>query len=276
MAPDLLLALLGAAAAIAAAALLLGRRASQPTGDDQSVRKLPFALSALAAAAWLGAAVALAFRQELGLGAGPAGLFWLIAAGCAVTAARAAGRGAPAVGLGLLFATAIALAGLGSDTAAVAGGSGVLLGLRQLLVGLGLGAWPVALAGSSLAAWRGWRADRALAAGDPLGSAGQQAAASDAREAATGALRYALPWQMLALLAGSAWSLASFAGPWHGTPAEIWVLVAWLTALAYLLATGGARPLRVPAAALALLAALGTLATILVAVAASTLFQVGS
>jgi hypothetical protein len=117
--------------------------------------------------------------------------------------------------------------------------------------------------------------------GEPTENADAPSAASPAidpaaEDAADDAGRLALtaayPWLTLALLAAAAWNLAAYAVAWRGTPADIWLLIAWLVATAYLHGSGGYRPAPLGRRRLAVLAIAGLAAATMAAVQAASLF----
>lgn len=153
----------------------------------------------------------------------------------------------PRAGLGLVGA--VLLAGVG---AAVLRGAGAytpqartwLFALHLALAALGLGAFVLAAAESLGFAFKGSRPAEVL---DPAFPAERQAMRGRAGDPGRLGALVAFPLLTAAMLLGSAWGLVSFAAPVRPVASEMWLLVAWLLAAAYLHATSGWRPLRAPA-----------------------------
>jgi hypothetical protein len=121
---------------------------------------------------------------------------------------------------------------------------GSVLILHAAFAAVALGALAVA-AGQSV--WFAMRGNRLSDVADPMlrGSArGLRGRAGDPGRAIALA---AFPLLTGALLLGSLWGLFVLATPVAPVAAEMWLLVAWLLAAAYLHATSGWRPLRAPA-----------------------------
>lgn len=129
-----------------------------------------------------------------------------------------------------------------------------LFGLRVVTASLGLGAWLPALAAES----------RALGGAAALGLR-REKEPSVPMGSATGveAMRAAYPWLTAAWLLGAAWNLATVAALWRGLIPEALLLAAWLLGGIYLIASWGARPVRLPSWALILLTACGTAVAVL-------------
>ncbi len=81
----------------------------------------------------------------------------------------------------------------------------------------------------------------------------------------------AFPLLTAALLVGGIGDLLAFAAPWRAVAGELWVFAAWCMAAAYLHATSGWRPLRVPSWLPVTLAAATLAAGVAAALAAASL-----
>jgi hypothetical protein len=110
------------------------------------------------------------------------------------------------------------------------------------------------------------------AAADPIAMATVTPSSVPGDQVGRAALRAAYPWLTLALLAGAGWNLTAYALAWRGTPAEIWLVIAWLLGAAYLHGTGGYRAVKLGRLPLVMLAAAGLAAAVMAATQASTLF----
>ena len=136
--------------------------------------------------------------------------------------------------------------------------------LRNLLAGAGLAVWIPALAASLLWATRSAAPGEAapIAVGhtvDPLlppdvhvihalrRGALRGPLASRAGDPGRAVALAGFPLLTLALLVGGVWNWLAFAVPWRAVAGEMWLFAAWFMAGAYLHATSGWRPLRVPA-----------------------------
>lgn len=116
--------------------------------------------------------------------------------------------------------------------------------LRNALAGAGLAAWIPALAASSLWALRSRAPGEAVDPLLPPDAHGMRGRTGDPGRAVALA---AFPLLTAALLLGGIGNLLAFATPWRAAPGELWVLAAWCMGAAYLHATSGWRPLRLPA-----------------------------
>lgn len=116
--------------------------------------------------------------------------------------------------------------------------------LRNALAGAGLAAWIPALAASFTWALRSRAPAEAVDPLLPPDAHGMRGRTGDPGRAVALA---AFPLLTAALLLGGIGDLLAFATPWRVTPGELWVLAAWCMGAAYLHATSGWRPLRLPA-----------------------------
>jgi len=116
--------------------------------------------------------------------------------------------------------------------------------LRHALAGAGLAAWIPALAASVLWAVRSGAPAEAVDPLLPPDARGMRGRTGDPGRAVALA---AFPLLTAALLVGGIGDLLAFATPWRAVPGELWVFAAWSMGAAYLHATSGWRPLRLPA-----------------------------
>ena len=167
-----------------------------------------------------------------------------------------------------------AAAGIGGGASAwltpvqapAAQGGNWLFGVRSLLAAIGSAGWLLVLAGSTTGLCR---------------AAGPRPETGEGDHPEHAALRMVYPWLSAALLAGGVWSLAAYAVPWRGAPAELWLAIAWLVGAMYLHTPSEAPPPEAPPSTaqrprlgawpLTALAAAGLLAAVLSAALAASL-----
>jgi hypothetical protein len=155
--------------------------------------------------------------------------------------------------------------------------------LRNALAGAGLAVWIPALVASALWAVRSGAPGEAMPrtaghAVDPQlpPDVHPQGAFGSGMRGRTGDPGRALalagfPLLTAALLASGAWDYLAFAALWRAVASEMWLLAAWCTGAAYLHATSGWRPLRVPAWLAVTLAAATLVAGLACALTSGTL-----
>ena len=142
--------------------------------------------------------------------------------------------------------------------------------LRNALAGAGLAAWIPAWAASFLWAVRSGAPAEAVDPRLPPDVYGMRGRTGDPGRAVALA---AFPLLTAALLLGSIGDLLAFATPWRAVPGELWVLAAWCMGAAYLHATSGWRPLRLPAWLPASLAAVAVAAGVAAVLAAASVLR---
>ncbi len=116
--------------------------------------------------------------------------------------------------------------------------------LQGVLALLGLGA---VAAGAVQSLWFALRGSRLSDVTDPMLRGPVQGLRGRAGDPGRGPSLAAFPLLTAALVLGSLWGLLASASPIRPVASEMWLLAAWLLAAAYLHATSGWRPLRVPA-----------------------------
>jgi len=146
----------------------------------------------------------------------------------------------------IMLGGAVVLAGLSTQGAAASAphADAWTFILRNVLAGAGLAAWIPALAASFLWAVRSGAPAEVVDPLLPPDAHGMRGRMGDPGRAIALA---AFPLLTAALLLGSIGDLLAFAAPWRAVPGELWVLAAWCMGAAYLHATSGWRPLRLPA-----------------------------
>lgn len=154
--------------------------------------------------------------------------------------------------------------------AAVPQAASALFAARNVLAGLGLGAWIPALAGTFAWTLRGAFATPAelLDPALPPRLHGMTGRAGDPGRAVALA---GYPLLTAAWLLGGAWSVLSYATPWRAVPGELWLAAAWAFGAAYFHATSGWRPLRVARWAVLLLATAVVVSAVAAALSAASL-----
>ncbi len=257
---------LGAGAALASG--IFGLRLERGRCEAQARRPARIELIGLILAL-LAAAVGLGWRawDVAWPGASPADMFALLAAGGLIVAGRQIWSSRsreqptrPAIALDLTLIGGAALLGLAAALAAALPASAVtpsaqpwLLGLRNILAGIGLGGWAPALAASLC--WYLRTLGKPTAAAAPERSQTARPAEDPGRDAAL----FSFPWLTAACLMSAAWGMINRASVDPTAAADLWLLAAWLLGGAYLNITSSWRPLRVPGW-LSPLLAVGTLA----------------
>lgn len=142
--------------------------------------------------------------------------------------------------------------------------------LRNALAGAGLAAWIPAMAASALWAVRSGAPAEAVDPLLPPDARGMRGRTGDPGRAIALA---SFPLLTAALLLGGTGDMLAFAAPWRAVPGELWVLAAWCMGAAYLHATSGWRPLRLPAWLPASLAAATLLAGVAAVLAAASVLR---
>ena len=142
--------------------------------------------------------------------------------------------------------------------------------LRAALAGAGLAAWIPVLAASFQWAVHSGAPGEAVDPLLPPDAHGMRGRTGDPGRAVA---LVAYPLLTAALLVGGIGDLLAFATPWRAVPSELWGFAAWFMAAAYLHATSGWRPLRVPAWLPATLAAATLAAGVAAALAAASLLR---